>query len=330
MQTFAHWISLPENRSAQAAVERVADRSGPRRSQPLNPLFLHGPAGTGKTHLVSALLARIIRQTPDRMTSLVTANEFATLVRANVEANATDLQQLRGADFLVVEDVQHLAERATEAFVQLLDRCLVRNQQIVVTATVGPALLTNLPTRLTSRLASGLVVGLEPLSPASRLVVLQALAIRRQLYVADDVLAWLAEHTDGSVRLLEGALTRLETLKRLDATPLTAETLTEHFRTDADAHRPTVERIVAHVGSYYRVEPRKLQAHGRSQNAVLPRQVSMYLARRLTALSLREIGDYFGGRDHTTVLHACRKVEQALESDLHLSGAVRQLHADLA
>jgi chromosomal replication initiator protein len=334
MQTFADWISLPENRSAQTAVERVADSSGARRL--LNPLFLHGPSGTGKTHLVSALLARVIQQTPDRTTSLLTANEFETLVRARAEATAggaeaaTDLHGLQGADFLVIEDVQHLSDRATEAFVQLFDRCLARGQQMVLTATTGPALLTHLSQRLTSRLANGLVVGLKPLSPKSRFLCLKQLLARRQLTVAEDVLAWLAEHGTGSFRQLEGFVARLETLTRLNPGPLDVATLAEQFRTDADAHRPTVERIVERVGSYFHVEPQKLQAHGRSQSTALPRQVSMYLARQLTKLSLREIGDYFGGRDHTTVLHACRKVEQALESDVHLSGAVRQLHADLA
>ncbi len=324
MQTFANWISLPENRSAQNAVERGAD----------NPLFLHGPAGTGKTHLVNALLARIIQQTPDRTTSLLTANEFETLVRLNVDVHATDaaadLRALRAADVLIVEDVQHLSERATEAFVQLLDRCLTRGRQVIVTANTGPALLTHLPARLTSRLASGLVVRLESLSPESRLLCLKQLLARRRLNVPETVVAWLAAHTSGSFRQLEGAVARLETLTRLQSGPLEVESLAEQFQTDADTHRPTVERIVERVGSYFDVEPRKLQGQGRSPHALLPRQISMYLARRLTALSLREIGDYFGGRDHTTVLHACRKVEQALESDLHLSGTVRQLHADLA
>jgi chromosomal replication initiator protein len=332
MQTFANWISLPENRSAQAAVERVIDNAGARRMS-LNPLFLHGPAGTGKSHLVSALLARVIQQTPDRTTSLLTANEFATLVRASADAQAdaiADLQALRGADFLVIEDVQHLSALATEAFVQLLDCCLARDQQVIVTANAGPAGLTHLPARLTSRLASGLVVGLQPPSPGSRLLLLKGFAGRRKLNIAEDVLAWLAANATGSVRQLEGAVARLETLTRLQPGPLDVAALAELFRTDADARRPTVERITERVGSYFRVEPRKLQAHGRSPNALLPRQISMYLARQLTELSLREIGDYFGGRDHTTVLHACRKVEQALESDLHLCGAVRQLHADLA
>src|SRR5207247_6729799 len=112
--------------------------------------------------------------------------------------------------------------------------------------------------------------------------------------------------------------------------PPELEAVCEALQEDADAHRPTVERIAQRVGRHFRLDPRQLQARDRSRNVLLPRQVGMYLARQLTPLSLQQIGAYFGGRDHSTVLHACRKVEQALTQDVTLSGAVRQLHADLA
>jgi chromosomal replication initiator protein len=194
----------------------------------------------------------------------------------------------------------------------------------------GPARLTHLPARLTSRLASGLVVGMYPLSRISRLAFLRDRAAQRQPAVGPDVLAWLAEHVPGSGRQLDGALSRVEGLARLYQRPPTADEVAEHFQPDAEARRPTVERIAQRVGRYFQVEPRQLQSRARSRNALLPRQVGMYLARQLTELSLQQIGAYFGGRDHSTVLHACRKVEQALSRDVSLSGAVRQLHADLA
>jgi len=151
---------------------------------------------------------------------------------------------------------------------------------------------------------------------------------RLQIAVGRDVLTWLAENLSGSARQLEGAVARLETLVRLyDRVPDRA-TVAEHFRTELEAARLTVERIAERVGRHYRVDPRVLQSRRRSRSALLPRQVAMALTRRLTPLSLEQIGAYFGGRDHSTVLHACRKVESG--HDAALSCAVRQLQAEFA
>jgi chromosomal replication initiator protein len=234
------------------------------------------------------------------------------------------------ADLLVVEDLQHLAPRAVPGLVALVDQCLARRRWLVCTALVGPAQLSHLPARLTSRLASGVVVRIDPLGPDSRRDYLRHEAEVRGLRVEPEVLGWLAEHTPGSVRQLQGALARVEGLAQVSGRAPTPEVVREHFREDAEATRPTVERIAQRVGRYFRVEPQRLRSRRRSRDALMPRQVGMYLARQLTGLSLGQIGAYFGGRDHSTVLHACRKVEQALACDSALSGAIRQLHADLA
>jgi chromosomal replication initiator protein len=318
MHTFARWVSTPENRSARLAAERVAEGvcSGRPRLE-VNPLFLHGPAGTGKTHLAMALAHDVGRRRPDVVINVLSGNDFG----ANPEAGDGDL--------VIVEDVQHLPARAAQTLVQFLDDRLAHRQQTVFTATVGPALLRELPARLTTRLAAGLVVGLEPMAPASRLAFLQDRAERRQLAVSRDVLAWLADHLPGSGRQLEGAIARLEMLVRVSDRLPDVATVAGQFGVEAEATKPTVERIAARVGDYFRVDPRRLQSRRRFHNALLPRQVGMYLARQLTPLSLQQIGAYFGGRDHSTVLHACRKVERALDRDAGLSGAVRQLRADL-
>jgi chromosomal replication initiator protein len=337
MYTFTRWVATPENCLARAAVQRVADCvCSRRRRREANPLFLHGPAGTGKTHLVSALATDVSQRCPDLVLCLMSAGDLELQLRASGnlpsggEAGTDDLPAAWHSDLLIVEGLQHLTDRTAEALAQLCDGRLARRQQMVFTATVGPAQLRQLPGRLTSRLGCGLVVGLEPLSPASRLAVLRDKAQRRQLALAPDVLAWLAEHTGGSVRQLEGALTRLEALARLQARPLDVATVAAHLGGDGEASRPTVERIAHRVSRYFQLEPRQLQSRRRCRVALVPRQVSMYLARQLTPLSLEQIGAYFGGRDHSTVLHACRKVERALAQDAALSGMVRQLHADLA
>lgn len=333
MYTFARWVTTPENHLALEAVRQLADAlvAQKARYEP-TPLFLHGPAGTGKTHLASALIGSVSQGRPTLTCTHLSAAEAGDLLRlahdpeGDPPAPAADWH----SDLLVIEDVQHLPARAAEGLVGVLDGRAARREPTLLTATAGPARLTHLPVRLTSRLASGLVVGLESLAPASRLALLQDRAQRRQLPLGRDVLVWLAEHAGGSGRRLEGALARVETLARLYGRLPDLALVAAQFGADVAAGRPTVERIAERVGAYFRLEPRQIQSRRRQRHALLPRQVGMYLARRLTPLSLEQIGAYFGGRDHSTVLHACRKVEEAMTRDAALSGAVRQLHADLA
>jgi chromosomal replication initiator protein len=320
--TFSRFVALPENRAALLAVQCVAECVCSRRSRQLNPLFVHGASGVGKTHLAWALVQEATRRSPDLCAVVLSA---ADLIRHD----EAPLAPAYDADLVILEDLQHLSPAFAEAVVQLFDALLARQQQLVVTANVGPSWLMELPGRLVSRLAGGLVVGLQQLSPASRLALLLDQAQRRQLAVPRDALEWLSEHLTGGARQLEGALNQLEVLVRMQARPLDVAAVAGHFRDQADAGKPTIERIVRRVGSYYRVDARRLQSRRRLQSIVLPRQVCMYLARLLTGLSLEAIGRYFGGRDHSTVLHACRKVERALDTDEVLGGTVRQLQADL-
>lgn len=308
--TFARIVPLPENRLALAAVQRVALDLG---SDEHNPLFLHGPTGTGKTYLSTAIL--------DQATHPMGDGQIIAATAWTREAGDCDL--------LVIEDVQHLPSRSAEALAGLLDERRAQRLQTVVTANVGPGELP-FPARLRSRLAAGLVVGLLPFPAASRRVLLEQGAQRRRLALAPEVLTWLAENLVGGGRQLEGALAQVEALARLTPGPLDVETVAAHFHEPADAVRPTVERIASRVGGYFQVDPRQLKSRRRYRNVLLPRQVSMYLARQLTGLTLEEIGSFFGGRDHSTVLHACRKVEEALAHDTDLSGTLRRLHADLA
>jgi chromosomal replication initiator protein len=289
---------------------------------------------------VSCLIEEVVREAPQLAITVIQAGDFEALIRAQDDPAAEDADGLQAAqqcDLLIVEDLQHLCPEnevrrgiIAEALVQLFDYRQARRKQMVFTATTGPGQLARLPSRLVSRLGCGLVVGLSPLQEPSRLEVLMEKAQERQLAVSRDVLGWLAKHLVGGGRQLEGAVTQLEMLTRLHRGPLDVNSIAAHFREQSTAGQPTMEKIARRVASYFRVEPRHLLSRRRHQNVLLPRQVAMYLTRKLTDLSLERIGEYFGGRDHSTVLHACRKIEDALVTDTALAGAVQQLHADLA
>ena len=337
--TFARYLPTPENRSALLAVQDVLTRvrTGAYR-RGVSPLYLHGPTGTGKTHLIAALIDEATRQSPQLIVTLLQAGDLGKMARSlESSGDMVDaLQAAKQSDLFVLEDLQHLTGRrddsgvsVAEALVQIFDYLHARQRQLVFTATVGPRELVHLPMRLLSRLVSGLVVGLRPMQLASRLAVLQDKAQRRQLAVSPEVLTWIAEHLGGGVRQLDGALVQLQFLASLHARPLDVSVVADHFREWVQANQLTLERIAQRVGTYFRVEPRHLQSRRRHQNVLLPRQVGMYLARHLTSLSLGEIGSYFGGRDHSTVVHACRKIKSALTHDAALCGAVEQLQAEL-
>jgi chromosomal replication initiator protein len=320
--TLARFVPAPENQAALLAIQSLATCVASRRSRRLlNPLFLHGPPGTGKTHLVWALAHEVARSNPERTVAFVSAADIG-------RGGEDPLVAAYDCDLVVLEDLQHLPPGASAATMGLIDSLVAHQQQLVCTASVGPGRLVHLPERLTSRLGAGLVVGIEPLSAASRLLLLQDRAERRQLAVPRDVLAWLADHLTGG-RQLDGALNRLEKLLKVNTHPLDVETVADIFREQVDAGRPTIDRIAQRVGRHFHVEPRQLQSRRRSRDVLLPRQVGMYLARKLTGLSLTEIGKYFGGRDHSTVLHACRKISTARRRDAVLGGTLRQLRAEL-
>jgi chromosomal replication initiator protein len=331
LPSFARLIALPENRSALAALEVLFVSLTERQRAPdFDLLFLHGPSGTGKTALMQAL-AEALRET-DVSVHLCASQELVP--PSADERSDLDLKTARQCDLLIVEDLQHLPHWADEALVQVIEQRQRRQVPTLLTAALGPRQLAHrgipLSTRLTSRLTAGLVVALEPWQAESRLIFLRELAHQRGLELPAETLAWLAESLTAGGRQLEGALHQIDSLQRLLQEPLGLDQLRAHFDSQIEAQSPTVDRIAAHVGSYFAAKPRDLRSPRRSRDLVMARQVSMYLARRLTPLSLQQIGAFFGGRDHTTVLHACRKVEAALEADAALAGTVRRLCAELS
>lgn len=318
--TASHWgafVALPENRSALVAVKGVA-KHGRLRA---NPLLLHGPPGAGKSHLLNELLKRLAAHEP-----VITARRLAAGDVARSEAPFAD-PDLAACDLLLFEDVQMIPAKDADAFCELLDRRVARKRSTILTANVGPASLRHFPRRFTSRLAAGLVIQLEPLGPASRRLVLAHLAKRRKLRLADDALDWLTtQSSGGGVRPLVGLLENLAPGPLpLDA-PAVRRMLLAAGRVPAT--RADVNRVVKLVAAAFEITQKELLGASRLKRVMWPRQVAMFLARDACGLSLPRLGAAFG-RDHTTVLHACRKVEEEAIRDTSFARRLRQLRVEL-
>lgn len=313
----SRFVLLPENRSAVLAVRRLARALERPRSAGPFLLLLHGPPGCGKTHLADALLDHV--------------SPWCDAVRRDAADWATpdDLvpDELRHCDLLVVEDLQHLPQRAAHSLASLLDERMAHRRQTLLTAAKGPADL-DLPARLASRLCAGLVVGIDGLSLEGRRALLEHLASPLNLTVRVDVLDWLAQHLPGSGRQLLAALRQLQALTvTLSQLPDVAA-VSALFSTGEALPPLSLERITQQVGKMYEVAPAAIRGPGRQPSVLWPRQLSIYLARELMGLSLSQIGHYFD-RDHTTVRHAWQKVSDLVQADAEVAARVRQLKSEL-
>lgn len=321
--TWGDCVRLPENAAGVLAARRLARAvADPGRPAVPSPLVLHGPPGTGKSLIVRTLMAKLSAGLTGRM---LPARDLPT------DDDDGELADLEAADVLAIEDIHHLPARSVADVCRLLDGRANRRRPTVVTASAGPAELTALPRRLTSRLTGGLVVPLDPLSAESRRVLVGRHAARRKLVLTPDALDWLAARpTGGGVRPLLGAVERLSVLARGAAESLGPADVRKLLETPDAADGPRrVDAIVRRVAAAYRVSSADLLGYGRLRTVVVPRHVAMYLAREVVKLSLPKLGAAFGGRDHTTILYACRRVATLVAADPETAQLVRRLRAEL-
>jgi chromosomal replication initiator protein len=324
------FLALPENLSALRAVRAVARSLTTGKRPRVTPLVLHGSPGTGKTHLTSALL-RAVARGPEVVTARsVAVGDAARLGAGDDRSFGFADRDFLTCDLLVLEGAQHLPEKAADAVCDLLDRRAGRRRAVVVTAGAGPSELAHLPQRLTSRLAAGLVVRTDPLSAASRRAVLKAAAAGKTIRLTDAALDWLAART-GGLRGLLGLLQNIAQLAPAFPGPLDRPDVE---RVVAETGQPTsaggdLSAILKRVAAAFGVSERDVLGPGRTRNVMVPRQVAMYVARAVAGLSLPRIGAFFG-RDHTTVLHAVRKVAGDMQADAALDGRVRRLLREAA
>lgn len=321
---WSHFVPLPENSSALQAVQWLSQELTGRGARHFPaPLLLHGLPGTGKTVLAETLI-RVVIAGSSRTARILPARELTD-----------ETADLVGCDLLVLEDLQHLPAKAAETICQLLDRRNRYRRPTVLTSAAGPAGLNHLSHRLTSRLAAGLVIGLEPVSVSSRRVLLHGLAERRNLTLTPDAIDWIITQTPGGgARPLHGRIEQLARLAVGQVEALNAATVAALLDPDTTGEATTqpvsFDRIVNRVSILFEVSPKDVTGPGRMRTLASARRLAMYLARDLTGASLPQIGRYFGNRDHTTVLHACRTVEAALPEDQRLRRTVRELKAELA
>ena len=324
--TFDNFVVGKPNALAHAAARRVAEGA----AVTFNPLFLYGGVGLGKTHLMHAIAWELQARNPDARVLYLSAEQFMyRFVQALRERQIMDFKSLfRSVDILMVDDVQFIAgkESTQEEFFHTFNALIDQNKQIVISADRAPGEIKDLEERIRSRLQSGLVVDLHPTDYELRLGILQQkVDLNRANYgnvsIAPDVLEFLAHRITNNVRVLEGALTRLFALASLLGREITLD-MTQDALADilrSSERKVTVEEIQRKVAEHYNVRLSDLIGPKRLRTIARPRQVAMYLAKHMTTRSLPEIGRRFGGRDHTTILHGVRKVEQLRAQDSQLS-----------
>ncbi len=327
--TFENFVVGKPNEFAHAAAKRVAEATIAESLQPpFNPLFLHGGVGLGKTHLMHAIAWEMRRQRPTRRFIYLSAEKFMyQFVRALRSKDTMPFKELfRSVDVLLIDDFQFIGgkESTQEEFFHTFNALVDMNRQIVISADKSPSDL-DIEERMRSRLVHGMVADVHPTTYELRLVILQSKAEHLRLAIPLRVLEFLAHKITSNVRELEGALNRIMAHAQFIGRDITVDTAEEVLQDllKKNDRRVTIDEIQKRVAEHYNIRSADMHSARRAREIARPRQVAMYLCKMLTPRSLPEIGKKFGGRDHTTVIHAIRRIEE-------LSVADKTLAEDLA
>jgi len=325
---FDHFISGPNNQLAYAAAVAVANQPGTA----YNPLFIHGGVGLGKTHLLQAICQSILTQNPQTQILYVSCDAFMNQFIACVQAGKMDefRTHYRHVDLLVIDDIHFLAdrERSQEEFFHTFNELYQSNRQIVLSSDAPPHEIPNLEDRLVSRFQWGLVAPVTKPSFETRVGIVKAKAKMRGFELPDAVIELVAQRREANARELEGAIKALQAQQMIEKRPVDLAMARQALGEPAvapQANQTTLQHIVDAVTRYYNVKLSDLQSRRRFKSIVEPRQICMYLARERTRFSLEEIGGFFGGRDHTTVMHSVTVVETRLQAEAGFPVQIKQL-----
>ncbi|MDP2871267.1 MAG: chromosomal replication initiator protein DnaA [Bacillota bacterium] len=326
--TFESFVVGSGNRFAHAAAQAVAGSP----AKVYNPLFIYGGVGLGKTHLLQAIAHQVLASSPLARVAYVSSELFTNELIDSIRSGATPAfrARYRNVDLLLVDDVQFLAgkEATQEEFFHTFNALHEATRQIVLTSDRPPKEIPTLEERLRSRFEWGLTADIQPPDYETRVAILRKKARTDGLAVPDDVLHYIAGKFDSNIRELEGALVRVVALASLSGTALSTDVAARALRDIVAATRSktaSIDNIIRTVAAHYQITQGELLAHRRTKAVAFPRQVAMYLSRQLTEASLPRIGEAFGGRDHTTVMHACDRVRQEIVRDSSLSALLQDL-----
>jgi chromosomal replication initiator protein len=318
--TFDSHVEGKSNQLARAAARQVGENPG----RSYNPLFIYGGVGLGKTHLMQAAGHFILENNPGSRVIYAHSERFvADMIKALRHGTINDFKRYyRGVDALLIDDIQFFVgkERSQEEFFHTFNDLLDGQRQVIITADKFPKELVGLEERLISRFGSGLTVSLEPPELETRVAILIKKAQHENIDLPEDVAFFIAKRVRSNVRELEGALRRVMASATFTGRPIDLALASESLRDLLAFHERlvTIQNIQKTVAEYYKIRVSDLHSKDRSRVVARPRQVAMALAKELTNHSLPEIGDAFGGRDHTTVLHACRKILELNQSDIRV------------
>lgn len=325
--SFENFVVGSSNRFAHAACMAVAESP----AKAYNPLFIYGRVGLGKTHLMQAIVNRIHTTNKKLRHCYITSERFTNeLIEAIRNRSTTQFRQkYRTIDALLIDDIHFIAgkESTQEEFFNTFNSLHNDRKQIIVSSDRPPKEIANLEERLSSRFAWGLIADIQPPDFETRVAILRKKIEREPVNVPDDVILFIAQEVKTNIRELEGALIRVVAYSLLEEKNMTLEMAKVILKdmvkeTLKTVNAETIQRIVA---EFFQLSPSDLKTGRRNKNIVLPRQIAMYLTRQLTDLSLPEIGSVFGGKDHTTVLHSWKKINNNLNGDNRLKDIIEKL-----